>query len=653
MKLKLYSLLFVLFTYASHAQITIPTFQANFGVDADLRANFFKGAAITNTDDWFIKSTVGASGSGVGIIDTTGAAAILNGYNANVNNRKLSFYKPMAYMPYTVVNNKLLLDALFYRDFHGDDSTVFAQGSNKNGMTPADWSCPVAQNIPDKNDILDANTHLRRDGTNITDSLWMFGGISIENTTGNRYFDFELYQTDFVYNRNTRTFSGYGGDAGHTAWLFDAAGNVLRAGDIIFSAEYSSSSLTLLEARIWVKKSTMQTVTPANFSWGGLFDGASSSAVYGYASIKPKTAGTFYTGLQSAAGVWPGPFQLIRQDNSIAGSYIERQYMEFSVNLSKLGLDPALYGTNPCTPPYKRLLIKSRASTSFTAELKDFVMPFKMFDRLSVDAYTEQAYQCKFFYNTYLTVRNPDINAVYTWSTSNGIIIGSNIGTGILAGAPGTYRVLKQLNTVCPQYAQDSVTLKFDRLCPLLNVSLQNLQVYNLQNSIQLSWNITNNENADEFTIEQSSDAVHFSDAGTVSSTKIAGNAAYFFNTTLPVANTNIVYYRIKITSASGEINYSQAVSLMLTDNNNKTTFYPNPAVNGQFWFVKQMQADEIITLSVWNCQGKQVATQKINVVKGLNKISANFIAGYPEGYYFIKVQAAGNVTTGKILVTK
>jgi hypothetical protein len=73
-------------------------------------------------------------------------------------------------------------------------------------MTPANWTCPVAQGIPDKNDILDAFAHVRRAGPNVTDSMWMFSGISIENTSGSRYFDFELYQTDIYYDRDNKNF---------------------------------------------------------------------------------------------------------------------------------------------------------------------------------------------------------------------------------------------------------------------------------------------------------------------------------------------------------------------------------------------------------------------------------------------------------------
>jgi hypothetical protein len=165
-------------------------------------------------------------------------------------------------------------------------------------MSPANWTGGI-QGVPDKNDILDMMVHVRRAGPNITDSLWMFGGISLDNTTGNRYFDFEMYQTDIYYDRPSGKFYGYGADEGHTSWTFDASGNIVRPGDIIFSGEFQSGSLTKIEARIWVKRTDWQTLTPTSFNWSGLFDGAGAGSVYGYASISPKIAGTFYTGWEA------------------------------------------------------------------------------------------------------------------------------------------------------------------------------------------------------------------------------------------------------------------------------------------------------------------------------------------------------------------
>lgn len=401
-------------------QITTPIVKANFGIEADLRSNYYNFAPLPGADDWFNN---GDAGTGKFVIDTTGAAAIVAAYTIDPATRTTSFSRSMKQVVYSVSNNKLLMDAVFVRDFHGNDSTVFASGSNKNGMTPAVWSCPIAQGVPNKNDILDAFTHVRRDGPSPVDSLWMFGGLSLENTTGNRYFDFELFQTNLVYNRSTQTFSGYGPDAGHTSWTFDAAGNIVTPGDIIFTEQFSSSSLTLVEARIWVNQSELS-ITPTAFDWGGLFNGDGSGAVYGYANILPKTTGEFYTGIQNTADTWAGAFALVRADNSLVTDYLPGQFMEFSVNLTKLGIDPATYSSNACAAPFKSVLIKTRASTSFTAELKDFIAPFKLFDYPKMKANAYLNYFCGTMPSTTIEVINPLETSAYTWTTTDGNIIG-------------------------------------------------------------------------------------------------------------------------------------------------------------------------------------------------------------------------------------
>ncbi|HOZ69424.1 MAG TPA: hypothetical protein PK328_08680, partial [Chitinophagaceae bacterium] len=120
MKTPLRILCFLIFTCnLSQAQITYPIIKANFGVEADLRSNFFNGLVQSGNDDWFLFP--GTPGAGQFVIDTTGAANLLANYASNPDSRKLPFYKNMRFPPYTVVNNRLLVDAYFVRDYHGDD----------------------------------------------------------------------------------------------------------------------------------------------------------------------------------------------------------------------------------------------------------------------------------------------------------------------------------------------------------------------------------------------------------------------------------------------------------------------------------------------------------------------------------------------------
>src|SRR5688500_3900012 len=174
---------FVALLFAMHAQsfsqLNNGGLNANFGVDADTRAGFLKYGPTTGTvssDDWFSSSTA----SGNNVIDTTNASYYQSLLQAGNN---ISFSKRMSVPYYSTVNGRLWLDALYSRDYIVNmtvDSTVFS-GGKKNGDDPGTWGGGVAA-IPDKTDLIDAFAHMRRNGSSVTDSLWIFTGVSTVGT---------------------------------------------------------------------------------------------------------------------------------------------------------------------------------------------------------------------------------------------------------------------------------------------------------------------------------------------------------------------------------------------------------------------------------------------------------------------------------------
>ena len=87
----------LLISFFANGQITTPIVKANFGVDADVRANFLTGTGVTGSaDDWFNNGTLG---TGRHVIDTTGAAAVIAGYNSDASpwpKRMATFYRGMS-----------------------------------------------------------------------------------------------------------------------------------------------------------------------------------------------------------------------------------------------------------------------------------------------------------------------------------------------------------------------------------------------------------------------------------------------------------------------------------------------------------------------------------------------------------------------------
>jgi hypothetical protein len=635
-------LLAVFIAAFTNAQITSPVIRANFGVDADLRANFFNGFISAGNDDWFNNGT---AGMGVFIIDTTGAASILSRYASQPSSRMQPFFRGMRYPQFSVVNNRLLLDAIFIRDHHGDDSTVFASGSNKNGMSPVSWNTPVSQGIPDKNDILDMFMHVRRNGPNNTDSLWFFGGLSLANTTGNRYFDFEMYQTDILYYRPTLSFIGYGPDAGHTSWQFDAAGNVTRVGDIIFTAEYSSSSLTFLEARIWVHQSSLG-ITPANFSWSGQFDGGGPGATYGYASITPKTAGDYYTGLQCGNNTWAGPFQVVLQDNSVQANYSARQFMEFSVNLSKLGLDPLHTVNDACAMPFRKLLVKSRASTSFTAELKDFVGPFSFFRIPDISLATNFPNLCLPGVAN-IWVNNGLPTSLFTWRTTNGNIVGDTVGTSIQVDQPGTYIVSQQLMDSCGStWARDTIVITMGSGCDVLNTGIRNFNALRVNDGNLISWNTDTYIPGERFEVQRSTDGIHYY---SIASRDAAPLHQYAWTDFSHEIQQQVLWYRVKMTSTGGRITYS-TVQRILTGTVPDIRLGPVPTGNSLNIIFPQGNG-KTAEVMVMNNNGMMVRKQAFNLTS--NFISMELPAAWANGSYVVLVKQGDVISRKRILLQR
>lgn len=638
-------------TLSGYGQITTPVIRANFGVDADIRSNYFNGFVQSGNDDWF--QLPGTTGTGQFIIDTTGAAALVAGYSTNPASRRLPFYRNMRFPGYTVVNNRLLLDAVFIRDYHGDDSTVFASGANKNGDSPANWSCPVSQGIPDKNDILDMMVHVRRAGPYKLDSLWMFGGLSLDNTTGNRYFDFEMYQTDIYYNRGTRQFYGYGPDGGHTSWTFDAAGNITKPGDIIFSAEYQSSSLTNIEARIWVNRAALS-ITPVSFDWAGQFDGDASGSTFGYASIRPKGAGTYYTGLQSGNATWGGPFSIVLQNDAVVTDYDAKQYVEFSVNLTKLGLDPVtLLGSNSCGMPFRRILVKTRASNSFTSELKDFVGPFDFFLAPRVQALTNTPFICQGSNIAQIDVTNPVATSVYKWTTPDGTIISTNAGPTIFVNKPGTYIVTQYLQEGCSDYAKDTVQVMPLVLCQVLETGrVLDFRGVTTTGGIRLSWQVQNNPAVRLLAVEKSTNGINFTTVGTLNPQNNGQlNVTYAY--TVSPAGTNKVHYRIKLLDEEGQASYSNALRFSFgTAEESRLTVFPNPVKNNL-----QVQVSSTVAaplrVDLFNPAGQNVYTVNGYAQPGVNAVALPNINSRASGVCLLKVRIGEDVFYQKVLVSR
>jgi len=465
---------------SSLAQLTNGGLYAGFGVDADTRTNNLKFGDVTGdiySDDWFAPS-----GHGNNIIDTSNWAAYKALLQANTN---YSFTKRMSQPMYARIDSRLWLDAVYARDFSAaaslKDSTVFSIAA-KNGDNPNVWQAGVAS-APTKNDLVDVYAHMRRNGSSVHDSLWFYTGIVAFGNAANSYYDVELYKNNFGYNSVTKTFTSAGTAGGHSEWLFDAAGNITQTGDMIVAVSFAPGSTPVIEVRLWVSQTTY-----TNYSSGGLapayfkFNSYSSTGGgYGYASVVSKTGATAfgggianYTGDPAFDSTYASPWGTSNAGSGWSPYYVSSQFIEVGINLTRIGVDPSTYSTlDACQPMFSDIFFKSRSSSSFTANLQDFVAPMS-FLRSSSLAFTGKADTIRCNHQpASIQLTNITQSATYNWKTlSGGPISGANADSSQLnITKPGTYVVSAYPLSGCPATEVDTIVVPIDTFPPVASAN--------------------------------------------------------------------------------------------------------------------------------------------------------------------------------------
>ncbi|HUS02961.1 MAG TPA: T9SS type A sorting domain-containing protein [Chitinophagaceae bacterium] len=467
--------------YTTYSQTIIPGgVPGKFGIDGDVKSDTLAFGtsmpAAPGTDDWFRKN----GGTGLGIIDTTGAA------KAKI---KLSLTgdtlldMPFKFNRFSLQNGNLLLDGRYSRDGAITDFTYFT-GSSQNAQDPTTWNGSTSVGSPlDKSDIVDTYIHLRRDGPNLTapnqSHLFLMLGATIVSTAGSHYLDFELYKERIYYSQPTGKFANSGPtwSGGHSLWEFRSDGSVNEMGDMQISFSFNNTTVTSTNIYIWVSYWSYLTVTPERFRFVPNTFISGTLAGYGYAEITALTSGGTLPiwGQVNSTNIPAPDWGTTSKDigangtNYYSAQYAPGQFAELAIDFTALGTDPSFNPYyNPCQPPFTRFIGKTRSSSSITAALKDFTGPYPF-----VEDYTPPANitpPAHLSCNTLVINLQPDsikTPGVYEWSTSDGNILTPNKDTPYISiNKAGTY-VLKTRTYKGCFSRQDSVVIKSDNYKPI------------------------------------------------------------------------------------------------------------------------------------------------------------------------------------------
>lgn len=458
---------------------------AGVGINAWLYSGttFSTGTVIppAGTVDWFKAS----GGTGRNLIDQTNTSSIQTLLQAGGNPSYEARMNGSIFSKADIVSGtqyRKMIDAVWARDKFGGsgatDPTAFVV-SSKNGDDPAAWY-PGEGKVLGKNDLVDIAAHMFRNVNGSTNDLWFTGLINRAEPGGDAYMDFEFYIANVgLYNVSAteQKFTTGGPDMGHTAFQFSGTGAITRLGDVLYNLSLTNGGTSPnLEIRIWMSRSNydaFRASAPADlpFVLGPLFDGASTTAPFGYASILPKTGSGFElcgfvnTDLQlPTAPPWG---TLNTKSNSYGTSYLGFSVAEVGLNMTALGFDNLLVpGYSACGFPWTRLIIKTRTSASFTSALKDFAGVYNWGLPTVMGATVNGVLSCTNLTPT-ITATPVYSDVTYTWTTIGGNIVGSTTGSSISVNKPGTYSVKMTLSDGC-EISSEPVTITANPSQPLI-----------------------------------------------------------------------------------------------------------------------------------------------------------------------------------------
>jgi len=469
LRMFLISFVFLLtFSYVN-AQSADGCLAGRFGIDAGLFSGVIEfGTAEEPTvppysNDWF------QGEKGLGVIDESDPTTIQTMLE---NQDNPTYERRMAAELVSINEGQIWIDAIFARDEFGGtgfrDPTSFLTAS-KNGEDPAIWD-PGEANVLGKNDIVDVGGMMFRDGETLQDGdLWFVGLFNMAEPGGTSYMDFEFFVEDVQYDPATGFTSG-GPQLGHTAYAFNEDGSIATIGDFIFSVSLLGTGPEI-DIRLWVSRDDFDNVDPDKFNWTGTFDGAFNNAPFGYAGIEPTEGSGFFCGYTNQEEEIPeAPPWGTRntKTNSFQTTYQANSISEVAINITSFGMDHAsLAGLDPCEFPLNTFLVKTRASASFTAQLKDFAGPFEWGQpqfNTELDI-TEISCENETATITALPARE---DATYTWSTIDGNILSGQGTNEIVVDQVGTYTVEITLPDGCPA-SGGSVTVGLDPAFPFFD----------------------------------------------------------------------------------------------------------------------------------------------------------------------------------------
>ncbi len=192
-----------------------------------------------------------------------------------------------------------------------------------------------------------------------------------------------------------------------------------------------------------------------------------------------------------------------------------------------------------------------------------------------------------------------------------------------------------------------------DDLSPL-PVKLSQFEAFRNKDHADLIWQTVNEINSSRFEIERSEKGSGgFTRVGEV---KASGNSVtikqynYTDKNVAGLFTGKTIYYRLKIIDRDESFEYSQVKPVFFGDiETNAIHVFPNPFTSDLLLQVNLVESASA-QVNVFDLQGRQVYTEKMQLSKGGNRLKVELTTTLPSGFYIIKVAINDEVLTQKLI---
>lgn len=170
----------------------------------------------------------------------------------------------------------------------------------------------------------------------------------------------------------------------------------------------------------------------------------------------------------------------------------------------------------------------------------------------------------------------------------------------------------------------------------------------NKNNKVTLTWKVADNENANSFEIERSTNGRDFTTIGVVFASENIGTQNYTFYETY--TGSDRVMYRLKMIDKNREIDYSKILVFSTKSiSSSEIKIYGNP-VKDQLTLSYSSNANQIVDVKVYDIAGKNLMSQKINSAEGNNLLNLPLNSTFKAGMYVVTVSNGTDIQTAKFV---